>query len=59
MPIYEFKCECSDVIVPITMSMSDYQPVQKCPRCNKEMSRHYTPTGIQFKGSGFYKTDNG
>lgn len=58
MPVYEFKCECSDNIVPVTMSMSEYKPVQKCPECGNDMSRHYTPTGIQFKGSGFYKTDN-
>ena len=59
MPVYEFKCECSDRVIPVTMSMADYEPIQKCPECGDNMSRHYTPTGIQFKGSGFYKTDNG
>jgi predicted nucleic acid-binding Zn ribbon protein len=40
------------------MSISDYQPKQVCKKCGEEMGRHYTPTGIQFKGNGFYKTDN-
>lgn len=58
MPVYEYKCECTDEIIPVTMSISEYKPTQTCEKCNKEMSRHYTPTGVQFKGSGFYKTDN-
>jgi predicted nucleic acid-binding Zn ribbon protein len=40
------------------MTIKDYQPNQVCDDCGKDMQRHYTPTGIQFKGNGFYKTDN-
>jgi putative FmdB family regulatory protein len=58
MPVYEYKCECSENIIPITMSISEYKPTQVCNNCGKDMSRHYTPAGIQFKGNGFYKTDN-
>ena len=58
MPIYEYKCDCNDKVVPFAMSMKDYQPNQVCADCGKDMQRHYTPTGIQFKGNGFYKTDN-
>jgi putative FmdB family regulatory protein len=59
MPVYEYKCECNEEVVPVTMSISEYKPTQICKSCGKEMARHYTPTAIQFKGSGFYKTDNG
>jgi putative FmdB family regulatory protein len=58
MPVYEYKCECNDQVVPIKMSISEYQPTQACGLCGKDMGRYYTPAGIQFKGSGFYKTDN-
>jgi putative FmdB family regulatory protein len=59
MPVYEYKCECNEKVVPVTMSISEYKPTQICESCGKEMGRHYTPTAIQFKGSGFYKTDHG
>ncbi len=58
MPVYEYKCVCNDKVVPVTMSISDYTPTQNCNECGSAMSRHYTPAGIQFKGDGFYKTDN-
>lgn len=58
MPVYEYKCACNDKVVPFTMSISEYQATQLCPECNLEMNRFYTPVGAQFKGSGFYKTDN-
>jgi putative FmdB family regulatory protein len=58
MPVYEYKCDCSENVIPFTMSIKDYQPTQSCESCGKEMSRFYTPVGAQFKGSGFYVTDN-
>lgn len=58
MPIYEYKCECNKKIIPITTSFTEYKETCLCEECGKDMRRHYTPAGIQFKGSGFYKTDN-
>ena len=58
MPIYEYKCKCNEKVVPITMSIADYNPTQICSECGLEMTRFYTDFGISFKGSGFYKTDN-
>lgn len=58
MPVYEYQCECNEKIVPFTMSMKDYVEAQSCEECGKDMRRFYTPIGAQFKGSGFYKTDN-
>ena len=58
MPTYEYKCECNEKVVPFSMSINEYQPIQKCEDCGKDMSRFYTPIGATFKGPGFYKTDN-
>ena len=58
MPIYEYKCECSDKIVPFNTSMANYKESYSCEECGADMKRHYTPVGAQFNGSGFYSTDN-
>jgi predicted nucleic acid-binding Zn ribbon protein len=39
-------------------SIKDSDPGYTCVECDSEMFRHFTPVGIQFKGNGFYKTDN-
>jgi predicted nucleic acid-binding Zn ribbon protein len=36
--------------------MSD-DPVQVCPNCQGKVSRVLYPTGVVFKGSGYYSTD--
>ena len=58
MPVYEYQCKCNDKIVPLTMSIKDYVETQTCSDCGNDMRRYYTPIGAQFKGSGFYVTDN-
>ena len=59
MPIYEYKCECSpDKIVSKERSIMDIEPSYLCNVCGKRLQRNYGSFGIQFKGSGFYKTDN-
>jgi predicted nucleic acid-binding Zn ribbon protein len=37
--------------------MSD-PPLAACPECGGAGTRLFYPTGILFKGSGFYKTDS-
>ena len=59
MPIYEYKCDCSpDKIVSKERSIMDIEPNYLCNVCGKRLQRNYGSFGIQFKGSGFYKTDN-
>jgi predicted nucleic acid-binding Zn ribbon protein len=36
--------------------MSD-DPLKVCPKCQGKLTKVLYPTGIVFKGSGFYKTD--
>ena len=59
MPVYEYKCECSpEKIVSKERSISSVEPNYLCSSCGQRLQRHFTPFGIQFKGNGFYKTDN-
>jgi predicted nucleic acid-binding Zn ribbon protein len=36
--------------------MSD-EPVQTCPKCGGKVTKMLYPTGVVFKGSGYYSTD--
>lgn len=58
MPIYEYKCECNNKIIPFNTSIVNYKESYPCEECSADMKRHYTPVGAQFNGSGFYSTDN-
>jgi putative FmdB family regulatory protein len=60
MPVYEYKCSYDDAhsIMSVNRSITENDPGYECVECKSEMIRHFTPFGIQFKGNGFYKTDN-
>lgn len=60
MPVYEYKCskDYAHDIFAVERSILENDPGYMCQECNAEMIRHFTPFGIQFKGNGFYKTDN-
>lgn len=58
MPTYDFKCGYCEVTTEVFFKFDDVIKVPECPKCEKEMSRIYNAAAIQFKGSGFYKTDN-
>jgi putative FmdB family regulatory protein len=60
MPIYEYKCSQDNThkVFEVERSILDPESMQSCPECKANAVRHFTPFGIQFKGNGFYKTDN-
>ena len=60
MPVYEYKCVFDDShpLLSVTRSISEPDPGYSCSKCDSDMTRHFSSFGIQFKGSGFYKTDN-
>jgi putative FmdB family regulatory protein len=60
MPVYEYKCNEDDshATLSITRSIAENDPGYICEECEAQMVRFFTPFGIQFKGNGFYKTDN-
>ena len=59
MPTFDFKCQkCSHVFEISRPYGSKVHPA--CPQCgNKKTEKLISPPQIQFKGSGFYKTDSG
>jgi len=59
MPIYEYKCKCSqDDVVSFERGIFEDEPEYACEKCGNELDRHFGTFGVQFKGNGFYKTDN-
>jgi|SRR5581483_7578036 len=58
MPTYEYRCNSCGEHLEAVQSFKD-DPLTKCPNCGKKALRKvFSPVGIVFKGSGFYKTDN-
>jgi putative FmdB family regulatory protein len=57
MPTYEYACtECGQHI-EVVQSMSD-APLATCAICGGRLRKVFSPIGIVFKGSGFYRTDS-
>jgi putative FmdB family regulatory protein len=58
MPIYTYRCTKCGVEFDQYQSFSDV-PLVTCPECGKKSLRKlFVPTGIIFKGKGWYATDN-
>jgi putative FmdB family regulatory protein len=56
MPLYEYQCtQCSER-VEVIQRLSD-PPYAHCPKCGGDMKKLLSAPAIQFKGSGWYKTD--
>jgi putative FmdB family regulatory protein len=57
MPTYEYACtECGER-TEVVQSFSD-PPLTTCPVCGGAVRKVFSPVGIVFKGSGFYRTDS-
>jgi putative FmdB family regulatory protein len=57
MPTYEYVCtECGDRTEAV-QSISD-APLSTCTVCGGRLRKVFSPVGIVFKGSGFYRTDS-
>ena len=57
MPTYEYACtECGDR-TEVVQSISD-APLTTCTVCGGRLRKVFSPVGIVFKGSGFYRTDS-
>ncbi|MGM0365777.1 MAG: FmdB family zinc ribbon protein [Actinomycetota bacterium] len=58
MPIYSYRCSnCGKVFDKLQKPGMNGKA--KCDTCSGEALRLFSPVGIIFKGSGFYKTDYG
>jgi putative FmdB family regulatory protein len=56
MPLYEYLCSQCGERSEILQKLSG-PPYTHCPKCGGEMRKLISSPAIQFKGSGFYKTD--
>jgi putative FmdB family regulatory protein len=57
MPTYEYACtECGNRL-EVVQSISE-APLTTCPVCGGALRKVFSPVGIVFKGSGFYRTDS-
>ena len=57
MPTYEYACaECGEHLEAVQKFSDD--PLTVCPACEGRLRKVFSPVGIVFKGSGFYRTDS-
>jgi putative FmdB family regulatory protein len=57
MPTYEYRCQDCGEHVEVVQSFTD-DPLTICGVCGGHLRKVFSPVGVVFKGSGFYKTDN-
>jgi putative FmdB family regulatory protein len=57
VPTYDYQCRSCGSVTEVIHSMLEEGPAV-CERCGGELRRVLYPTGIIFKGSGFYRTDS-
>jgi putative FmdB family regulatory protein len=57
VPTYQYRCtECGEDL-EVVQKFSD-EPLTVCPACQGSLRKVFSPVGIVFKGSGFYRTDS-
>lgn len=57
MPTYEYACRSCGEHLEVVQSFRD-EPLTECPNCGGELRKVFSPVGISFKGSGFYRNDS-
>ncbi|MGH3195030.1 MAG: FmdB family zinc ribbon protein [Streptosporangiaceae bacterium] len=57
MPTYQYTCtECGEPVEAL-QKFTD-APLTVCAACGGRLRKVFSPVGIVFKGSGFYRTDS-
>src|SRR4030066_2554748 len=56
MPIYSYRCKNCGIVFEKFRKVGS-EGKEHCDFCNSEALRLFLPSGIIFKGSGFYSTD--
>jgi putative FmdB family regulatory protein len=57
MPTYEYACRSCGEHLEVVQSFRD-EPLTECPTCGGVLRKVFSPVGISFKGSGFYRNDS-
>jgi putative FmdB family regulatory protein len=59
MPTYEYACtECGARTEVVRSISAAPAPLTTCTVCGGPLRKVFSPVGIVFKGSGFYRTDS-
>jgi len=57
VPTYQYTCtECGEPVEAV-QKFTD-EPLTVCSACGGRLRKVFSPVGIVFKGSGFYRTDS-
>jgi putative FmdB family regulatory protein len=57
VPTYQYACtECAERLEVVQRFSDD--PLSVCPSCGGKLRKVFSPVGIVFKGSGFYRNDS-
>src|SRR5215216_2068243 len=56
MPIYEYSCKKCGAHMEVMQKISD-KPLARHAKCGGKLTKEWSRTGFQFKGSGWYVTD--
>ncbi|OZB49011.1 MAG: FmdB family transcriptional regulator [Cellulomonas sp. 14-74-6] len=56
MPTYAYTCTTCGHAFDIHQSFSD-EALTVCPECSGKLRKVFSPVGVVFKGSGFYRND--
>ncbi len=57
MPTYVYRCAACDETFEVFQSFSD-KALTTHEGCGGDVSKVFQPSGVVFKGPGFYKTDS-
>jgi putative FmdB family regulatory protein len=57
VPTYQYACTVCDERLEAVQKFTD-DPLTTCEACGGPLRKVYSPVGIVFKGSGFYRTDS-
>ena len=57
MPTYQYACTTCGEQVEAVQRFDD-DPLTVCTACGGSLRKVFSPVGIVFKGSGFYRTDS-
>jgi putative FmdB family regulatory protein len=57
VPTYQYACTACDERLEVVQKFTD-DPLTECAACGGRLRKVFSPVGIVFKGSGFYRTDS-
>ena len=57
MPTYSYRCTECETAFDIQQAFTD-DTLTECPNCGGALRKVFSPVGVTFSGSGFYRTDS-